>query len=223
MTEERKKQGEASAPALQPRLRLPFRRTRRLVVSAALLVVAYIAITFVQVLLASRWDETNAADSTAEAAIVLGAAQYNGRPSQVFQHRLDRAYRLWEDGVVPRIVVTGGAAEGDRYTEAYSGLTYLRGRGVPEDDLIVVDDGASTWESLAASGRVLRNEGIEEVVLVSDPYHSFRLKGIANEVGLSATVAPTDTSGSLRQVARETAAVSMGRIIGYRRMLNWIG
>lgn len=208
--------------AVRPRAGI-VRRVRRAVVGGVALVVLYLMGTFVQVMLASRVDDADDADGRAEAAIVLGAAQYDGRPSEVFKRRLDRALELYHEGVVPRIVVTGGAAEGDRYTEAYSGLTYLMREGVPEDDLIVVDDGASTWESLAASGRVLRNEGIDEVVLVSDPYHSLRLRGIAKEVGLVAYVSPTESGTPLRQVVRETGAVALGRIVGYRRLLNWIG
>lgn len=205
------------------RRRVPFRRSRRFVAAAGSILVIYVVATFIQVLVVAKRDEAAEAPGVAEAAIVLGAAQYNGRPSEVFQRRLDHALQLYEDGAVPRIVVTGGAAEGDRYTEAYSGLTYLIKNGVPDEDVIVVDDGASTWESLAASGRVLRKEGIDHVVLVSDPYHSLRLKGIAGEVGLEALVSPTESGTPLRQVARETAAVSLGRIVGYRRLLNWIG
>ncbi|NLA36539.1 MAG: YdcF family protein [Actinobacteria bacterium] len=205
------------------RRRLLFRRSRRLVSLTIAAFVVYIVGTFIQVLVVSTGDESAEASGVAEAAIVLGAAQYNGRPSEVFKRRLDHAVELYEDELVPRIVVTGGAAEGDRYTEAYSGLTYLIRRGVPDEDVIVVDDGASTWESLAASGRVLRSEGIDHVVLVSDPYHSLRLKGIADEIGLDALVSPTESGTPLRQLVRETGAVSLGRIIGYRRMVNWIG
>lgn len=205
------------------RRRLPFRRSRRLISLAAAALVVYVAATFLQVLVVSGRDESNEAGGVSQAAIVLGAAQYNGRPSEVFKRRLDHAFELYDEGLVPRIVVTGGAAEGDRYTEAYSGLTYLIRRGVPDSDVIVVDDGASTWESLAASGRVLRAEGIDHVVLVSDPYHSLRLKGIADELGLDALVSPTESGTPVRQLVRETGAVSLGRIIGYRRLVNWIG
>ena len=125
--------------------------------------------------------------------------------------------------MVPEIVVTGGAKEGDRFTEAYAGLRYLIGEGVPAGDVVVVDDGSSTWESLAASTRVLRQRGIREVLLVSDPYHSFRLEAIAGEVGLDGSVSPTGTTGSsFGRLVRETGLVSIGRVIGYRRLVNLV-
>ena len=212
-----------STVAAKARRRLPFRRTRWAIGAVVVALVVYLGATFAHVLWASTWDEATEAKTSAEAAVVLGAAQYDGTPSAVFRARLDHAAELYFDEVVPRIVVTGGRAEGDRFTEAYSGLRYLIAAGVPEDDLIVVDDGRSTWESLAASGRVLRGEGIDTVVLVSDPYHSLRLKGIAHEVGLTAFVSPVEMSSPTRQVIRETGAVAIGRVIGYRRSVNWIG
>lgn len=194
------------------------RRVRRGAVVAIAVVVVYLAFTAAQVVAANKWDHTRDAD----AAIVLGAAQYNGKPSPVFKRRLDRAHALWAAGKVPVIVLTGGRAVGDRYTEAYSGLTYLRKKGVPEKDLIVVDNGSSTWESLAASVRVLRKRGIRQVQLVSDPYHSYRLEAIADEVGLDGKVSPTATTSSSGELFRETVLVAGGRIIGYRRLVNLV-
>jgi len=198
------------------------RRRRRLVrrglAGFLVLVVLYLGFTTAQVFAADSWDHTRDAD----AAIVLGAAQYNGTPSPVFRGRLDRAFRLWEEGRVPLIVLTGGRAEGDRYTEAYAGLTYLKKQGVPEADLVVVDDGSSTWESLAASFRVLQRRGIDEVQLVSDPYHSYRLEAIAEEVGFDGKVSPTAGESTSGELLRESVLVAAGRIIGYRRLVNLV-
>ena len=83
-------------------------------------------------------------------------------------------------------------------------------------------DGASTWEQLAATARQLRLRDLDSVVLVSDPYHSLRLTQIADEVGLEASVSSTDGASSIRQLLRETTAVSLGRILGYRRVDNWL-
>lgn len=183
------------------------------------LVVVYVVVTCVQVWHADGWDGTGPAD----AAVVLGAAQYNGRPSAVLEGRLDHAEDLWRRGVVPRIVLTGGRQVGDRFTEASAGFQYLRRKGVPEADLLIVSDGSNTWESLAASKRVLNREGIRKVLLVSDPYHSFRLIGIAGEIGIDAKVSPTDRSSSTRELLRESASVALGRIIGYRRLVRLVG
>lgn len=181
--------------------------------------VLYFVVTFVQVWVSSHRDHTERAD----AAVVLGAAQYNGNPSPVFRGRLDHAFEIWQSGQVPTIVVTGAKRAGDRFTEAYAGFQYLRRRGVPEKDLIIVDNGTSTWESLAASVRPLERRGINEVVLVSDPYHSERLLAIAGEVGLEARVSPTEGSSSFGRLVREAGIVGLGRIIGYRRVNRLAG
>ena len=191
------------------------RRRRRWIVGIAVLVpVAYVLFTFTEVWWASRADFTGRSD----AVVVLGAAQYDGEPSPVLEARLDHAFEMWDGGRAPHIVLTGAKREGDRFTEAYAGFRYLRAKGVPEEDLTIVADGTSTWESLAASRRVLDRLGVEQVVLVSDRYHSARLTGIANEVGLDAEVSPTDQRPSFVQLVRESGKVAVGRLIGYRRV-----
>jgi uncharacterized SAM-binding protein YcdF (DUF218 family) len=182
----------------------------------ALVGVVYVAVTFVQVWQASRRDDA----APAQAIVVLGAAQYDGRPSPVLANRLDHAAELFEQGIAPLIVVTGGRQEGDRFTEAQAGARYLEGLGVPGSAIERETTGDSSWESLAAAARFLRADGITEVVLVSDPYHAMRIDGIAAELGLDATVSPADGSSSVPQLARETVAVAIGRIIGYDRLVR---
>ena len=205
------------------RLARPDWLTGRRVLIAALAVAAigilYVTVTFIQVLVRSGSDSRGPVD----AIVVLGAAQYDGAPSPVLSGRLDHALELYREGVAALVVTTGSSQPGDRFTEGYAGYEYLLLAGVPDDSLIVITTGSSTWEQLAATSRQLRARGLESVVLVSDPYHSLRLEHIAGEVGLDASVSPTDAPVSIRQLARETAAVSIGRIIGYRRLDNWIG
>ena len=193
------------------------RRPLRWVVLALLAAgVGWVALNAVAVLTGSELDQRDPVG----AIVVLGAAQYNGRPSPVLQARLDHAYELYREGVAPRIVLTGYKQPGDQFTEAFAGYRYLTTKGVPGKDLTIIDDGTSTWESLRATERVLRQQGIESVVLVSDPYHSRRLIDIADEVGLNATVSPTAASSAWQKVARETALVSAGRVVTYRRLLR---
>jgi uncharacterized SAM-binding protein YcdF (DUF218 family) len=185
------------------------------------LAVVYLGVTFLQVWSASRQDHAQPADRI----IVLGAAQYNGRPSPVLAARLDHAADLWHRGLAPKIVVTGGKRPGDRFTEAQASATYLVSKGVPAEAIELEVSSTSSWESLAASARFLRKEGVTNVLLVSDPYHSFRIGAIAAELGLHAHVSPTPTSpvrgtAKLRAMARETAAVAIGRLIGYRRQVR---
>lgn len=197
------------------------RVTLRVFLAAVALVGLYLAVTFVQVWWTARQDD--AAD--AQAIVVLGAAQYDGTPSPVFQARLDHALDLYEQGLAPTIVVTGGNQPGDRFTEAAAGANYLLANGVPEEDLRREVDAHNSWESLAAVARILDDEGVDEVILVSDPYHSFRVGQIARELGMTPHLSPTRTSpassfSELRSMVRETMAVSIGRFVGYRRLVR---
>ncbi len=154
----------------------------------------------------------------ADAIVVLGAAQWDGVPSPVLKARLDHALDLYENGVAPYIVTTGSKQKGDRYTEAYTGLTYLLERGIPESKIIVIVDGSNTYQSLSATSNAIESVGLgSEVLLVSDPYHALRAKEIAREVGLNPSFSPTKLDSSFGQLARETLGTSIGRIIGFRR------
>lgn len=181
------------------------------------MVVGYFGVTSLQVYSAAS-DTT---DTRTEAIIVLGAAQYNGTPSPALKGRLDHALELYERGIAPRVVLTGASKEGEKYTEAYAGLTYLREAGIPEEDLLVVTTGTDTYESLAAARRVLRPLGVDRVVLVSDPSHNLRLRGIADELRFDAEVSATEAPVTWSGLFRETAAVGTGRVVGYRRMSSW--
>ncbi len=155
---------------------------------------------------------------TSDAIVVLGAAQYDGEPSPVLRARLDHAADLFEQGYAPLVVVTGGKQEGDRVTQALAGFTYLRDRGIPDASILLEVDGTSTYSELAATSRILRERGLSSVLMVSDGYHSARLLAIADEVGLDGAVSPTDTSFGSSELWRETVAVSVGRLVGFRRL-----
>lgn len=193
----------------------------RLVLLLVLVAVLYLSVVFVEVWTASRRDSAQ----PAQAIVVLGAAQYDGRPSPVYRARLDHAADLYAAGIAPTIVVTGGKQQGDRFSEAQAGATYLHGRGVADEHILRETAGRNSWESLAASARFLRERGIHEVVLVSDPFHAERIDAIAGEVGLDGHVSPTRTSpiGGFEEWQRmgsETFKVAVGKLIGFRRMMN---
>tara|TARA_Y100000768_G_scaffold382264_1_gene362293 strand:- start:33 stop:701 length:669 start_codon:yes stop_codon:yes gene_type:complete len=184
------------------------------VIAFFLLIIAFVGVTFFQVWFQSMRDEVKSAD----AIVVLGAAQWDGVPSPVLKARLDHALDLYEKEVAPYIVTTGSKQKGDRYTEAYTGLTYLLERGIPENKIIVIVDGSNTYQSLSATSSAIQSVGLgSEVVLVSDPYHALRAKEIAREVGLDPSFSPTELDSSFGQLARETLGTSIGRIIGFRR------
>ena len=192
------------------------RRVGLVVVLAALL---YYVVTFVQVWWAARGDDTR----RSEAIVVLGAAQFNGRPSAVFKVRLDHAAELYHDRVAPLIVVTGGKQIGDQFTEATSGANYLHGKGVPDAAILRETTSRTSWESLAAAAHVLEDRGAKDVVLVSDPFHALRIRSIANELGLDAVTSPTRTSpisgfDEWRRFMSEAMRVAAGRIVGFGRL-----
>lgn len=196
------------------------RRLLRLAVRAGLVAAAaaavYVTVTFVQVWRAAGRDEARPAD----AIVVLGAAQYDGVPSPVLARRLDHAAELYAAGIAPQIVVTGGRRPGDRFTEAAASARYLEAAGIPGGAIEREVQGTNSWESLAAVARFLRAEGRTSVVLVSDPYHAMRISHIAADLGLDAVVSPAGTGAPLGALLRETAAVAVGRLIGYDRLVR---
>jgi uncharacterized SAM-binding protein YcdF (DUF218 family) len=198
---------------------LTWRLARRVALIALLLLLGYYLITFVQVWQAARDDDRR----PSEAIIVLGAAQYNGTPSSVFKARLDHAYLLWKEQIAPMIVVTGGKQPGDQSTEAGSGAAYLHKLGVPDTAILRETTSHSSWESLAASARFLQDRNIRRVVLVSDPFHSLRIRLIADELGFDAVTSPTRTSpitgvDEWLRFASEAVRVAFGRIFGFGRL-----
>lgn len=162
-----------------------------------------------------------------DAIVVLGAAQYDGRPSPVLAARLDHVVQLWEDGYAPLVVTTGGNRPGDRFTEAEASAAYLEDRGVPTDAIVQVG-GNNSYDSLVAARDELHARGLDSVLLVSDPYHALRTRLVSQELGLTAYVSPTRTSpvqGSdvLWHELKEAAGISLGRIIGFDRLLAITG
>jgi len=184
---------------------------------AVLVPVGYLAATFVTVWRAAHHDGARPVD----AIVVLGAAQYDGRPSPALKARLDHVVQLWRRDVGTHVVVTGGKQPGDRFTEATASATYLRGQGIPEEKILREVNGRSSFQSLADSAAFLKGKGMTRVVLVSDAYHAARIEGIADEVGLDASVSPTPGSrdaANLGRYAKETLAVAASRIFGFRRV-----
>jgi uncharacterized SAM-binding protein YcdF (DUF218 family) len=130
----------------------------------------------------------------ADAIVVLGAAQYNGVPSPIYRARLDHAIQLYEEGLAPEIVMTGGKLPGDKTTEADAGRAYAIAKGVPADAILVEDQGRTTLESLRTVGGMLRDRDLRTAVFVSDRTHMLRVLRIARDEGIDAFGSPTRTS-----------------------------
>jgi uncharacterized SAM-binding protein YcdF (DUF218 family) len=171
------------------------------------------------------WDQGSRDERhPAGAVVVLGAAQYDGRPSPVFAARLDHAVALYLAGTAPYLVVTGGKQAGDRTTEAATARRFALDRGVPDDAILLEDRGRTTVESLRAVARILEQRGIHDAVFVSDPTHMLRVLMIARDEGLTAYGSPTPTSpieaDTLSRL--DATAHELGGIVQYL-LLRWTG
>ena len=188
---------------------------RRVVVAVVLLVVLAFFITCASVWYVARQDERPRSD----AIIVMGASQFNGRPSSVFAARLAHAKTLYDDRVATRIVTVGGGQPGDRFTEAEAGARWLSDRGVPRSALVVLAEGGDTLASLRAADRVYERNRWRSAVLVTDPWHELRSRRMASDLGIDAAVSPARSGPAvrtratqIRYIAREAAAYLYYRV-----------
>ena len=200
-------------------------KLRRVLQSLGLTVL--IAAVYFFVSLLQVWNTGRSADRQPVGAIVvLGAAQYDGRPSPQLQARLDHALELWNLDLASYIVVTGGKQEGDRFTEAAASRKFFESSGVASDLIFEENSGTTTYASLFAVSQVVRDLEIDRVLIVSDPFHLLRAKLIASEVGLDASSSSTRTSviqggDAFRRNLQEAAGVAIGRIVGFQRVDSW--
>ena len=180
------------------------RRIRRVLLVVGLVVVVVLAYP---TWLAWRiWDQShNDEVRVADAIVVLGAAQYDGRPSPVLKARLDHALYLYREELSPTVIVTGGKQEGDRFAEAHVGATYLESEGLPSEVILAEDEGTTTLESLEKVHEMARGEGIDTVLLVSDPLHSERVKTMAKDLGFTEAWASPASYVELNRTRRTKA------------------
>lgn len=209
-------------------LRRPARSRWRRVLLAGMLVcallVGYYLVTLWQVYAMGRADQSR----TVDAIVVMGAAQYDGRPSPQLAARLDHVVDLWPQGFAGTIVVTGGNQPGDRFTEAEASAGYLVERGVPESAIVLEDEGSTSFESLDRVAQLLEQRtgvGNNSVLIVTDPFHALRSRLIAEEVGLSASSSSTTTSvvtgaRSLERHVWEAGGVAIGRVTSFEWLSN---
>ncbi|MCD0451113.1 YdcF family protein [Actinocorallia sp. API 0066] len=147
-----------------------------------------------------------------DAIIVLGAAQYDGRPSPYLEYRLRHAFELYTDKVAPKIVTVGGKQTGDRVTEAAAGRSFLIRLGVPAGDVVAVETGRDTLQSMVAVGKTYKENGWKTGVVVTDPWHSLRSQKMASENGIKAVSSPTRSGPSV--LTRDTQMHSIVRETG---------
>lgn len=186
-----------------------FRWARRIVS----LVVLVAVLGFVYVAFRVWWTAREESHPRSDVILVLGASQFNGRPSQVFAARLAHALTLYDDHVATRIVTVGGKQQGDNYTEAEAGRMWLETRGVPRGALVAVQKGSDTLSSLRAVNIVMQRNAWHSAVVVTDPWHELRSTTMAHDLGIDAHPSPDRTgpanhsrSTELHYVLRETVA-----------------
>lgn len=193
---------------------LGLKLVRRVLACLLLLVALVVGGTAARVWWVARQDDHPRSD----AIVVLGASQYNGKPSTVFRARLLHAKALFDEGVAPRVVTVGGGAPGDQTTEAEAGARFLRDRGVA---VVAVAKGRNTLQSMQALKAEFTLRGWRSAVLVTDPWHELRSRRMASDLGISVTTSPTragpavrNRGTEIRYVARETAAYLFYRVFG---------
>lgn len=182
---------------------------RRLLAGVVLAAVAVFGITAFHVWSIARQDHRDKVD----AIVVLGASQFDGRPSSILAARLDHAARLLKTGVAPRIITVGGSMPTDRFTEAAAGKRYLESYGLPAAKVFAVEKGDDTLESMRALAPFMAKHGWHSAVLVTDPWHEARTRRIARDQGIEATTSPSRSGPAVatratqaRYIGRETAA-----------------
>ncbi|GAA1282012.1 YdcF family protein [Saccharothrix xinjiangensis] len=150
------------------------------------------------------WQVAREDDRThADMAVVLGAAQYNGVPSDVLEARLEHARRLYMQGVVGYIATTGGRQPGDNYTEGEAGRIWLEAHDVPPDRILEVGEGSDTLGSIRALAAAAREKSLRTAVIVSDPWHSLRARTMAEDEGLDAWTSPTRSGPNVQTRATQ--------------------
>ncbi len=186
----------------------------RLAVKAVAALVALALITLLVTMSRVWWVARQDDHRTSDVIVVLGAAQFDGRPSSVFTARLVHARDLWRDDVAPRIVTVGGNRAGDRFTEAAAGKKWLSQHGVPGRRVFAVESGGDTLTSVQAVAATLRKRHWKSAVVVTDPWHSLRTRSMADDEGIDAVTSPTRQGPAVRTRQTEVRYI-LRESVGY--------
>ena len=187
--------------------------------TVALVALGVIAVTGLAVFRAAHIDAASTVDR-ADVILVLGAAEYDGTPSPVFEGRLDHAALLFRQGRADTVMVLGGGRPGDVTTEAEAGRDYLVAANVPASAVLADPRGSTTFESLRSAARVMAERGMHSAFLVSDPWHNLRIQRIASDLGIDGHASATWQSAATSErtripgYLRETFAYLYYRLFG---------
>jgi uncharacterized SAM-binding protein YcdF (DUF218 family) len=170
---------------------------------ALLALAAFLALTAVRVVREGSRQEIH----TADAIVVFGAAEYSGHPSPVLRARLDHAYNLFQKGIAPVLITTGGAAADPSFSEGGVGRDYLERRGIPERNLIAETQGSDTAQSAVRVAVIMRANGLHSCVAVSDAYHVFRIRKLLQHEGIGPVYVAPRPDSRPHSVAQRAYAV----------------
>jgi len=173
------------------------------VLLALVLLAVFLGVTSARIVRQAYTDESHAAD----AIVVFGAAEYSGRPSPVLRARLDHAYDLFQRGLAPLVITTGGFGGDPTYSEGGVGRDYLVRRGIPDSNLIAETQSDDTAETAERVGTILRANRLKSCVAVSDAYHMFRIKKLLEAEGAIVYGAPRPGSLPRTRMARAFAVL----------------
>lgn len=161
-----------------------------ILLSVAGLILLSVLWLFSQIYTTSKLDLAQKADAIA----VLGAAEYAGKPSPVFQARLDHAFDLFKNDFAPIIITTGGTHPGENYSEGEVGKKYLEKKGVPPEKVFAETDSLTTKQNITRVRQIIQEKNLSRIILVSDPFHMYRAVEIAKDLGIESFPSPTATS-----------------------------
>lgn len=164
----------------------PFYLRRRVLLTGAAIVIVLWLASLASVLAWALEDDARKAD----AIIVMGAAQYQGKPSPALRVRLDHALALWQRGLAPNMLLTGGIGEGDTVSEAAASRAYVMARGVPDSAILLENEGRTSAQSLRAAVGILHEQELRTAIVVSDPFHMLRLEILGRRYGIDPYTSP---------------------------------
>ena len=195
-----------------------FRFIRRIFTLIFLIILAIPTYAIGKTYYSAHYPEARAAD----AIVVMGAAQFDGRPGDVFEARLSEAKRVYDLGLAPLIITVGAKAPGDRTTEAASGRAWLSSAGVPARKVIALEKGRDTLVSTKAYVQEMRKRELKNVIISTDPYHCRRSMTMANDRGLIATCSPVQFGpNSLRNSSKKYLLRESGAYLAYITLGNF--
>ncbi len=179
--------------------RLPLYRQRRVWLGITSLALLLWICSLGAVLTWALQDDAQRVD----AIIVMGAAQYRGKPSPALRTRLDHAITLWQRGLAARMLLTGGIGTGDSISEAAVGRQYVMTRGVPDSAILLDNEGRSSAQSLRVAADLMKAHRLRSAIAVSEPFHMLRLEILGRRLGLDLHTSPALPTSNARSLGKQ--------------------